>query len=864
MDSGSAVFRSELEQVKQQLSGPLFAPEVEAAIEVMAHRLQRRREDPPDPTSRSIDFSPTASKRRDETLDHWSISGPTQGGDPLASSPRISPTRRASSPAKTSRSTPLSEATPLRTPKPKRPPTSTPQSLRTPQTPRDAASVPRSARRGHTPPPHPHGTTTPQAALEKNWDPYFARPSTSPSPARGRSPPGALPGGQQGELQRRLVDYYERHNADIERAEKKLEAELKGIDGIIKRRKTELRIVAQAGSPRRKLYQTMPRPRSVSASGRAGRISPKRSVPRPQDVFASTPGSVGSKRRGASPASTAGGGGGDALQLVGPENFLKPAARPFPTLMSPSQSSPHALILRTPPPQFQADPAGLIEQKLQHIRQQLSGHTPSPSPQQPAEEASQQPFNPSSATSAQPTASPPGSIATASPRSLTPMTEQPMLTASPTITGPDVAPVIDMLHRSQAARKQTQPAPLHHAADILTPGRKSPPGRRRVGPGGGAGPLHALNPNEARTGVTTPSPQLSMEEILHRLNEKSEPGCDRTEHDLVAPPPPVDHPHAPHRPKRKTVTERDVLEVGREPLNFEYNPSIRPMALPKSSYNARRKWEQVTYSTDAAKRLMVLKDEARECENETKERITGYGSQLVHESTATSPAPMDKNNSVSYPPPPLHSSNMDRTEAEAPHGEGPHRLLDNMTKALKKHNESGEKLLATVGRVDELVDQLESIERTKPEARDALTKEGALRTLRRNRSPAGDSGELQWKDVWVEADASQLRFYPVGLPEERRGHERPLGRVVYNETARVCEDLGTDGVYYYFGLERHSGGKVSLFTLCSSSPAERRAWCMFLSRQMAARHQLRLTELPEQWSNELPFEQHDDTVTTPP
>eukprot|EP01059_Diplonema_ambulator_P003222 TRINITY_DN12893_c0_g1_i1.p1 TRINITY_DN12893_c0_g1~~TRINITY_DN12893_c0_g1_i1.p1 ORF type:complete len:875 (+),score=219.53 TRINITY_DN12893_c0_g1_i1:36-2627(+) len=844
---------SELEQVQQQMADtPLFAPEVEAALEVMYHRLL---------------------KKKDEGMQTSFVL--TQGV-PEKDKPDTAPSKEV-------------------------PPSTPARSV-------SRGSVPRS-RSGNSP-----------QSRERGWDPYFSRGEPS-TPQRS--------------LQHQLIEYYDKHNHEIERAERRLEAELRGIDGHLRRRRNSRSRTSHSPSPQR-LYQmgavghSGNRPKNINYKS----VSPKSEKPRiaspgyaahtppmmkqpslydstPLTLVPDTPQEMPNRRVHPGPPLAH---AYNSPPLMSPQQvtpmsnqFISSPQHRQPTYQGsppsqqihqqpqqppqlPPQPYPSSLTrdsvqrqitasLHTFPPQAEHSPEPQfnssydIEAKLRHIREQLRSSSP---------QRAQEQFNPRAQSA--PAAFPPHAPQLVrlqntaqqaarlqkhevlqQPHQQQPPQKRP---ESPTIKGPNVDSVLDMLHRSKTARREQihydprhQPPPLPMPAQSRTPRRTPSPKKLR-------GVL--ATPKSKTVALQEPRksspPPLSMEEVIERAHRTMTPApevsavslatSDSTTPSPIAAfvqdmPPPVPSPPV-MSPREPTVVSiaQDVQEGS--PAMPSYNPSIRPQALPKAMYNARRKWEHVTYSDDATRRLMALRDEAKEYANEAQHKIDDYTKSLAKQVTETVPQQMDKTESevVEYPPPPRHRAEMDKTEVEET--TGALGILEDIKRKFKTHQTSGESLLQNVKNIDALVEQKELEERTMPEAREENVKEGCLRTLRRGK---GDDKELVWKDVWVEADSRELRFYPIHESKHGRGREKPLGRVRYIETARLAEDLGNDGVYYYFGLERHSDAKVSLFTLCTSSQGSRRSWCAFFKKQMHNADAIRLGQLPTKWSEEQPYDE---------
>eukprot|EP00756_Hemistasia_phaeocysticola_P000902 Hpha_TRINITY_DN10650_c0_g1::TRINITY_DN10650_c0_g1_i1::g.156638::m.156638 len=317
-------------------------------------------------------------------------------------------------------------------------------------------------------------------------------------------------------------------------------------------------------------------------------------------------------------------------------------------------------------------------------------------------------------------------------------------------------------------------------------------------------------------------------------------------------------------------------------------PSHRPLVRAggqRRGYNGRQKWERVRYVDESTKRALALSVEARDTVEQTRTRLgeirtqTEEGAEdneLSPKSPPVSPTARTKKSGdgegdlgrtvkqVALPPPPRKKGERqaldgDRWEAQA---DGSMGVIQQVSHAIKHHNKTGGVLLDAVGRVHEIVDEKEIEERARPDAREALSKEGALRTLRREH--VGQAEEevkprLLWKDVWVEADQTELRFYPLAAARTGKVEGgKLLGRVQFRSTARVNANLGSDGVYYYFGLERHHRGKISLFTLCAGSDGSRKEWCEFFERNRQRAENARLSIMPAGWdAGDLPFEAVD-------
>ena len=821
-ENGSAakVHNSELEIVKEQMSStPLFAPEVEAALGEMYKRLQ---------------------KTKDEGQQTSFVASTTpQSAPKQMTSKKVSPARsRNRSPA------------------------------HSPMYSTRSSSIPRS-----------RGGRSPHQNRELGWDPYFKKVSPAPQPIRNvrsepLTPPQRTP---LPELQSNLVNYFDQHTHDINRAERRLEEELRGIDGELRRRKagSVSRSRVQSPSPRR-LYQNnairqrpkindpmisppVNRDRGYSSYPSTDVTTPI-GTPRPpvplrndydKQISVPVP-DLSTARQPLTPI---------PISSSGPQSHPRDSESLGPGAGSSvpvsRQSQPPVQIQSSPPPTL--DPCALIETKLQQIREQLGDSSPKSQSQSVARDG----------TSAPPVARlqrGPESRPAAQPREVSPgLVVQPAV--SPAISPADVDHVINTLQRSKAARKEV---PLFDPRDQPPPLPIPTMGGSGVGDGLGTPRIPSLT-NKIITPKQLPPKNLRMDEVIQKtrslspsrasLNRRNEVSTSpriklNVAAAVAAPevhaPPPV--PAAPDLGKQPT-----------EDIYPGYTPSIRPMALPKSSYNARRKWEGVSYSDDATRRLLALRDEAKECHDVTHERICDLSTSLAQEAAETIPSPSPDNDDsprgVNYPPPPKHTSDYkDQTEERIADGEGPLRVLDDIRKSFQDHNEAGESMLTLVSKIDEVVDQRELEERTKPEAREGLVKVGGLRTLRREKGPDGEKTELKWKDVWIEADNRELRFYPIDVKISRKSDQKPLGRVRYADTARLRENLGSDGVYFYFGLERHTNGKVSLFTLCASSEGARRSWCTFFNNQMRAVELMKVKSLPVAWSEEQPFIEEEPGV----
>eukprot|EP01064_Diplonema_japonicum_P014116 TRINITY_DN21643_c0_g1_i1.p1 TRINITY_DN21643_c0_g1~~TRINITY_DN21643_c0_g1_i1.p1 ORF type:complete len:901 (+),score=152.76 TRINITY_DN21643_c0_g1_i1:43-2745(+) len=881
---------SELEQVQQQMADtPLFAPEVEAVMEVMYHRLLKKKDE-----EQQTSFVATSG----QTGEKRPVSPARDRVPPSPSSPSWAPVSVPRSPTASHRS-----------------------------------SIPRS-RSGKSP------GGSPQQSREKGWDPYFARQSEPRTP--------------QQDLQNKVIDYYDKHNQEIERAERRLEAELRGIDGQLKRRKNKPmspspqrtyhrqqeqrpkspnyrslsprserpRIVASPGyavSPARRASDSLPPPSipSIPSTPPQQHVSQQQSV-QPQHQNPQAPNqqvqqhsqqhqSAVAQQPEQQPVMVQNVQPSPSLQQLHPLQSvqLQQQFQQSPQVQNTPQRSPQqpsyqaspydtqvtrkdiqkqiSTSLHAPPvipqldhspqiPKSQFNASTDIEEKLRHIREQL-GNSPGgveyPRAQSvPAFSTSAPPVVRLQTTPQARKVRVPSQPATPQPQPQLRQAQQPQSQPrpeSPTIEGPYVDNVLDMLQRSKAARKE----PIHYDPHHQPPAMPLPPR-----PSQSPSPMRrARSPKKTPAGKSvvlqepkkSSPPQLKMEEVIARLQGTPVPHPEASVMSAATSDSSVQGPIAnfvqdtpPPVPSLPVVSREGIsCSPTRSPVGVvdaampSHNPTVRPLALPKSSYNARRKWEHVTYSDDATRRLMALKDEAKEYADETQHKLEDYTTSLAKQVTETVPAQMDKTeDAAEYPPPPQHYHNVDRTEVQD--SSGALGILEDINKQFTRHRETGEALLTNVKNIDALVEQKELEERTKPETREENSKEGCLRTLRRGKD--GEK-ELTWKDVWVEADNRELRFYPVHESKHGRGREKPLGRVRYSETARLAEDLGNDGVYFYFGLERHTDAKVSIFTLCTSSLGSRRSWCSFLNSQMRIADSIRLGRLPTTWSHEQPFDE---------
>ena len=447
--------------------------------------------------------------------------------------------------------------------------------------------------------------------------------------------------------------------------------------------------------------------------------------------------------------------------------------------------------------------------------------------------------------------------------------------------GDDLAGVLDTLHRSRAARNEPLPV------EMLAANATSPP------PSAAATAAHLPHPNHPSSSSppllqsqqqqhaehSQPPPPPSSILVPNRLAQAAyDPyvAKESAEAAAAAAAAAAGRPGTIPTPALREISEsvRQATAEAKSAPMPTHRPTIRPMVLPKSQYNARAKWENVSYKDDATAKLLTLNHESQQVRRATRDRIHEYTEVLAADIADTQPMRSDRTEGEEepvYPAPPKFANreSKDTTEMD----DGPSRILEGLRGALVRHNETGESMLDVVRNIDDVTHQLEAEERSKPEMRNQQipVKTGNLRTLRRARGGGGGGeegggvgggGDLAWKDVWVEADERELRFYNTNTRKDGRRHERPLGRVQYSDTAKLCENLGSDGVYYYFGLERHSEGKVSLFTLCAPSDSLRRSWCAFFSRQMKASRHARLNQLPTSYPHGDPFEEHQDTDDT--